>query len=89
MRLINKVNFNRKTSLMFLWFLILMLIKKDKKDVNENKNKIQGGILQSRQKKGVSTQGGKGSFDPGRVMVLSIGPGSGMNSLRSREGIVF
>ena len=28
-------------------------------------------------KKGVSTQGGNGRFDPERVMVLSIGPGSG------------
>ena len=75
MRLIKKVNFNRKTSLMFLWFLILMLIKKDKKDVNENKNKIQRGDPSIQAKTGVSRERNR-SFDPGGVMVLLIGPNS-------------
>ena len=42
----------------------------------KNKNKMQEGSFDPR-KKGASTQGGNGSFDPERVMVLSIGPGSG------------
>ncbi|CAI8603198.1 unnamed protein product [Vicia faba] len=70
---------------MFLWFLILRLIKKIKNKSMENKNKIQGGSFDP---------GNKRSFDPGRAWKLqsreSPGPfdwarQQGVSSLRSRE----